>query len=110
MTDSDSRVIVSEDKPGVTNLIHIYSAVTGKSLAEVEAEFEGKGYGVFKPAVAEAVIELLRPLREKSLELLRDKAYLDDVMAIGAEKARAITEAKVREIYEKVGFVLSKAK
>jgi tryptophanyl-tRNA synthetase len=110
VTDSDSRVIVSEDKPGVTNLIHIYSAVTGKSLAEVEAEFEGKGYGVFKPAVAEAVIELLRPLREKSLELLRDKAYLDDVMAIGAEKARAITEAKVREIYEKVGFVLSKAK
>ena len=105
VTDSDARVAASPDKPGVTNLMHIYAAATGKSFAEIEAEFEGKGYGVFKPAVADAVVELLRPLREKSLELLKDKAYLEDVMAKGAEKARAITDAKVRQIYDKLGFI-----
>ena len=88
VTDSDSRVAFSEDKPGVSNLINIYSVAT-----------------VFKPAVAEAVIELLRPLREKSLELLKDRAYLEDVMAKGAQKARDITDAKVMDIYDRLGFV-----
>ena len=105
VTDSDSRVAFSEDKPGVSNLINIYSVATGKTVAQVEAEFEGKGYGAFKPAVAEAVIELLRPLREKSLELLKDRAYLEDVMAKGAQKARDITDAKVMDIYDRLGFV-----
>ena len=105
VTDSDARVAYSPDKPGVSNLINIYSAATGKTVSQIEAEFEGKGYGVFKPAVAEAVIELLRPLRERSLELLRDRSYLEDVMEKGAQKARAITDAKVVEVYDKLGFV-----
>ena len=77
VTDSDSRVIVSDDKPGVSNLIQIYSLATGKSIAEIEAEFEGKGYGDFKPAVGEAVVEMLRPIRETTEDLLRIKDYLE---------------------------------
>ena len=94
-----------EGKPGVSNLMNIYAAATGKSFPEIEAEFAGKGYGVFKPAVAEAVVELLRPIREETLRLLKDKAYLQDVYRNGAARASAVASRTLRKVYKKVGFV-----
>ena len=83
----------------------IYSAVTEKSFAEIEAEFDGKGYGAFKPAVGEAVVELLRPIREETARLLGDKGYLEQVYRAGAEKAGYIAEKTLRKVYKKVGFL-----
>jgi len=106
VTDSDSRIVMDiQNKPGVSNLIQIYALATGKTIAAVEAEFDGKGYGEFKPAVAEAVIELLRPIREKTEELLQDKAYLEQVYTAGAEKASRLARRTLDKVYRKVGFV-----
>ncbi len=105
VTDSDMRIVCSEDKPGVTNLIGIYAQATGKTTEEVEAEFEGKGYGDFKPAVGEAVIEMLRPIREETERLLKDKAYLESVYRDGAQKAERIAQRTLDKVYRKVGFV-----
>lgn len=106
VTDSDSRIIMDPvNKPGVSNLIQIYSVATGKPVAEVEAEFEGKGYGEFKPAVGEAVVELLRPIREKTEDLLRNKDYLEQVYTEGAQKASYLARKTLSKVYRKVGFV-----
>ncbi len=108
VTDSDTERCVRYDperKPGVANLIQIYAAATGKTYEEVEQEFDGKGYGAFKPAVGEAVIETLRPIREETERLLKDKAYLESVYRAGAEKASYIAEKTLRKVYKKVGFV-----
>lgn len=93
------------NKPGVSNLMSIYSACTGKTFEAIEAEFEGQGYGAFKPAVGEAVVETLRPIREESERLLKDKAYLEAVYKAGAEKASYIANKTLRKVYKKVGFV-----
>ena len=105
VTDSDMRIVCSDDKPGVTNLITIYAQATGKSIEEVEAEFAGKGYGEFKPAVGEAVVEMLRPIREETERLLKDKAYLESVYRDGAQKAERIAQRTLDKVYRKVGFV-----
>ena len=108
ITDSDTERCVRYDrasKPGVATLIDIYAAVTGKSYQEIEAEFEGKGYGVFKPAVGEAVVELLRPLREETQRLLSDKAYLEELYRAGAQKAAAVAQRTLRKVHKKVGFL-----
>ena len=108
VTDSDTERCVRydrENKPGVSNLMSIYSAVTGKSYEEIEAEFEGKGYGAFKPVVGETVVELLRPIREETQRLLADKAYLESVYRAGAEKAAYVAEKTLRKVYKKVGFI-----
>ncbi|WP_297196872.1 tryptophan--tRNA ligase [uncultured Flavonifractor sp.] len=108
VTDSDTERCVCydrENKPGVSNLMSIYSAVTGKSYEEIEAEFEGKGYGAFKPVVGETVVELLRPIREETQRLLADKAYLESVYRAGAEKAAYVAEKTLRKVYKKVGFI-----
>ena len=105
VTDSDSRVIVADDKPGVSNLIQIYSLATGKSTAEIEAEFEGKGYGDFKPAVGEAVVDMLRPIRETTEDLLRNKDYLEQVYKEGAQRASYMARKTLDKVYRKVGFV-----
>ena len=108
ITDSDTEHCVRydvEQKPGVSNLMSIYSAVTGKSYAEIEAEFDGCGYGKFKPAVGEAVIETLRPIREEATRILNDKAYLEGVYKAGAEKAAYTANKTLRKVYKKVGFV-----
>ena len=75
------------------------------TFAQIEAEFEGKGYGAFKPAVGEAVVETLRPIREETERLLKDKAYLESVYKAGAEKASYIANKTLRKVYKKVGFV-----
>jgi len=108
ITDSDTENCVRfdpENKPGVANLMSIYAAVTGKSFAEIEAEFAGQGYGKFKPVVGDAVIEHLRPIREESTRLLKDKAYLESVYRDGAQRASYVAEKTLRKVYKKVGFV-----
>ena len=108
ITDSDTENCVRfdpENKPGVANLMSIYSAVTGKSFEEIEAEFAGQGYGKFKPVVGEAVIEHLRPIREETTRLLKDKAYLESVYRDGAQKASYVAEKTLRKVYKKVGFL-----
>ena len=82
----------------------IYSCCTGKGMDDIEREFEGKGYGDFKAAVAEAVAEELRPLREEYERILGDKAYIEKCAAEGADKARAIARRTVRRVMKKVGF------
>ena len=108
VTDSDTERCVRydpENKPGVANLMSIYAAVTGRSFEEIEREFEGKGYGVFKPAVGEAVIETLRPIREEAQKIMKDKSYLSDLCRDGAERASHIAEKTLRKVYKKVGLV-----
>ena len=108
VTDSDTESCVRFDmagKPGVSNLMSIYSAVTGKSFDEIEKEFDGCGYGVFKPAVGDAVIETLRPIREEATRLLNDKAYLCSVYTEGAQKAGVIARKTLRKVYKKIGLV-----
>ena len=108
VTDSDTERCVRfdpENKPGVANLMQIYSSVTGRSFDEIEAEFDGKGYGVFKPAVGEAVIETLRPIREEAERMIADKAYLEDIYTKGAQKASAVARRTLRKVYKKIGLV-----
>ncbi len=108
ITDSDTENCVRfdpEHKPGVANLMSIYSAVTGQSFDQIEAEFAGQGYGKFKPVVGDAVIEHLRPIREESQRLLKDKAYLESVYRDGAMKASYVAEKTLRKVYKKIGFV-----
>ena len=108
ITDSDTERCVRydpENKPGVSNLMNIYSAVTGKSFDEIEREFDGKGYGAFKPAVGDAVIETLRPIREEAERMIADKAYLQQIYTEGAQKASCIARRTLRKVYKKVGLV-----
>ncbi|MBR5709009.1 MAG: tryptophan--tRNA ligase [Oscillospiraceae bacterium] len=106
ITDSGSEVRFDpENKPGVSNLMQIYSSATGRSFDEIEKEFSGQGYGSFKTAVGEAVVEMLRPIREESERLLADKAYLQSVYREGAEKASAVARRTLRKVYKKVGFI-----
>ena len=107
ITDSDVEHCVyfdREKKPGVANLMNIYSTITGKTYEEIEKEFDGKGYGVFKPVVGEAVIEQLRPIREEAERLMKDKAYLNDVYKEGAKRASYIADKTLRKVYKKIGF------
>ena len=106
VTDSETAVRFDpESKPGVSNLLAIYSAATGKALQEAEAEFAGQGYGAFKAAVGDSVVELFRPIREESERLLSDKAYLEALYRRGAERARAIAGRTLRKVHKKLGFL-----
>lgn len=104
VTDSEGGIYRSPEKPGVSNLIEIYAAVTGKSFEAVENEFAGQGYGAFKPAVGEAVVEILRPIREETERLLADKGALETLYRQGAEKAAGIAYKTLRKVHKKVGF------
>ena len=105
VTDSGNEIIFDENKPGISNLISIYSEMTGKTIKETENEFSGKGYGDFKKAVGEAVVEKLRPVREEYERLIKDKAYLLETAKKGAEKARYIASRTVKKVYKKLGLV-----
>lgn len=107
VTDSDTENCVrydKENKPGVANLMNIYGTITGKSFEEIEAEFAGMGYGKFKPAVAEVIIDHMRPIREEAERLIKDKAYLNSVYKEGAERASYEANKTLRKVYKKVGF------
>jgi tryptophanyl-tRNA synthetase len=109
VTDSGREIIFSDDpqKVGVNNLLEIYELFTGQSRPEIEARFAGKGYGTLKNEVAEVTVEALRPIRERYKALMADPAELDRLLAIGAERARAVSEPKIEEVKHKVGFILS---
>ena len=106
VTDSETEVRYDQEKKaGISNLMTIYAAATGRTFAEIETEFAGHGYGDFKTKVGEAVVELLRPIREKTEEILKDKAYLEDVYTDGAQRAQRIARKTLDKVYRKVGFV-----
>ncbi|MBE6912259.1 MAG: tryptophan--tRNA ligase [Ruminococcaceae bacterium] len=105
VTDSEAKVEYREGKAGVNNLITIYSVATGKSVSEIENEFVGKGYGDFKCAVGEAVVELLRPVREKTEDILKNKDYLEEIYKKNAIRASQLAERTLEKVSKKVGFV-----
>lgn len=106
VTDSESCVRLSEDKKGVSNLIGIYSCVTGKTPEEIEREFEGKGYGEFKLAVGEAVADELAPIKENYEKIIADKAEIERIFSLGDERAEKIAGKTYFKAMKKVGFVL----
>ncbi len=105
VTDSEASVRYSEAKPGVSNLMTIYRAFTGKSFEEIEREFDGKGYGDFKIAVGEACADGLAPVRDEFARLIADKAYLESVMKAGAEDAHYHALKTMSKVKRKIGFV-----
>jgi tryptophanyl-tRNA synthetase len=108
VTDSIGIVKNSDEQPGIKNLISIYSKLDNKSVEEIEAMYEGKGYGDFKADVAEVIVENLRPIREKYDDLLKNKDYLESVYAQGAQKAEKTARKTLRKVYKKVGFIEKK--
>ena len=105
VTDSDTNICYSlEEKPGISNLIEIYAAVTEKTFEEVEKEFEGKGYGEFKLAVGEAVASMLKPMQNKYEQLLKEKSYIDERIKENTERAQAMAIKTLRKVQKKVGL------
>ena len=105
-TDAGREVKFDEkEKPGISNLLTIHSSLSGRSIADLENEFVGKGYGDFKGAVAEVVVEYLRPIRQKALELLEDERHLIDLLHEGAEKARVVASSTLSNTYKNLGLV-----
>jgi tryptophanyl-tRNA synthetase len=106
VTDAEREVRYDvEAKPGVSNLLSIHSALSGRSVEDLEKEYVGKGYGDLKGDLADVVTQALAPFRERTLELLDDPAALDDVLAAGAEKARAVARQTLAAVYDRVGFL-----
>ncbi len=106
VTDSEACVRYDpKEKPGVSNLMQIYSACTGRGFDAIESEFAGRGYGDFKTAVGEAVVELLRPIREETERLLADKDALQAIYRDGAERAARVASRTLGKVYKKVGFI-----
>ena len=108
VTDSGSEIKAAEDKPGVSNLLAILSAIDGRTVAELESGYIGKGYGELKTDVAEAVVELVTPIQERYRTLVADTETLDALLADGAARARAVASETMRTVRERVGFVPSK--
>lgn len=104
VTDSESEVRYAEEKPGISNLMDIYSAVTGKTYEEIEKEFAGKGYGDFKLAVGETVADHLKPLQERYEQLKKDKAYIESMIKQNDEKAAYYANKTLRKVQKKVGL------
>ncbi len=106
VTDTGREIIFDEEnKPGISNLITIYSAVTGNNVDEIQNEFAGKGYGDFKGAVADATVEYLRPMRERAQELLKDESELISILNKGADKARVLASKTLKDAYNALGIL-----
>ena len=105
VTDSDTKICVAPDKPGVSNLLTIYSCITGKTIQESEADFDGKMYGHLKTTVGEVVVDALKPFQEEHARLMADISYLDKVAAEGAAKAAALAAPTLAKVKEVIGFV-----
>jgi len=106
VTDTGREVTFDEkEKPGISNLLTIYSALTTKTISDAQAEFAGKGYGDFKGAVAEVVAEYLKPVRDRANELLKDQTHLNKLLAIGAEKANAVASKTLADTYNALGLI-----
>ena len=105
VTDSDTCVRHGADKPAITNLLNIYTLCSGVTMAQAEKTFEGKGYGEFKDAVADAVISVVEPIQAEQKRLLADKAYLESVLKQGADKASYLAQKTLSKVYRKVGLI-----
>jgi tryptophanyl-tRNA synthetase len=106
VTDSGTDVRFDvEGKPGISNLLTIFSALTERPITDLEAEYATGGYGRFKGDLAEVVVEFVTPFRDRTLELLEDRDHLDEVIADGTDRARAIADATLRDVAERVGFL-----
>lgn len=105
VTDSDNLIKFEEGRDGINNLISIYCAVTDKTVAKVEAEFDSKGYSDFKVAVAEAVIEHLRPVRERYEDLRKNKDYIEKIYSEGAQRAARIAQKTLSKVHRRIGYV-----
>jgi tryptophanyl-tRNA synthetase len=106
VTDSEGAVRFDrEAKPGVSNLLVIYSALTGREIASIEDEYAGRGYGDFKKGLAEVVVAEFEPVRERALELLDDPAELDRVLALNAERAASVAEKTLADVYDRIGLL-----
>nr|WP_154921416.1 tryptophan--tRNA ligase [Microbacterium testaceum] len=106
VTDSEGAVRFDRDaKPGVSNLLVIYSALTGRDITAIEDEYAGRGYGDFKKGLAEVVVNEFEPVRERALELLADPAELDRVLAVNAEKAASVAEKTLADVYDRIGLL-----
>ena len=104
VTDSEAQILYRDEQPGIKNLIDIYCACTGKTPEEVVKEFDGQGYGVFKPAVGEAVVSVLKPLQDEVARLSKEKAYIDNIIKNNGEKAQYFANKTLRKVQKKVGF------
>ena len=109
LTDSEGEITGNPERAGVYNLLSIYSACTNGSIEDSVAHFAGKGYGDLKTGVAEAIIETLKPIQTEYARLLADKAYLNEMMKLGAERAQATARKTVNKVYHKMGFDSFKA-
>lgn len=106
VTDSGSEVrFDAENKPGVSNLLTIFSALTGRSVPDLETAYDGRGYGDLKKDLADAVVDFVTPFRTRTMELLEDRAELDAVLRAGAEQAGEVAERTLADVYERVGFL-----
>ncbi|MDF2587973.1 MAG: tryptophanyl-tRNA synthetase [Anaerocolumna sp.] len=104
VTDSDNQILYNDEKPGIKNLIDIYSVSTNKTIDEVVKEFDGVGYGDFKLAVGESVVSVLKPIQDKFAQLTKDKDYIDGIIKDNAEKANYFATKTLRKVQKKVGF------
>ena len=106
MTDSEGSVRFDrEAKPGVSNLLVIYAALTGRQIPAIEDEYAGRGYGDFKKGLAEVVVSEFGPVRERALGLLDDPAELDRVLALNAERAASVANATLAQVYDRIGLL-----
>ncbi len=105
VTDSGNEVRTAADKPGITNLLNIFSGVSDRPIAELEKEYGAAGYGTFKKAVADAVIARLEPIQQRYRELMENREYLNDVLKTGAEHAQVRAHKTLAKVYRKVGFL-----
>ncbi|MDQ3924267.1 MAG: tryptophan--tRNA ligase [Actinomycetota bacterium] len=103
-TDSGTEVVASPEKPAITNLLGIYAGLTGRAVPEIEEQYRGKGYGDFKKDLAEVVVDVLSPIRERTLELMDDPRELDEVLEAGAEKARGVARSTLHDAWAKLGL------
>jgi tryptophanyl-tRNA synthetase len=103
-TDSGSEIVASPEKPAITNLLNIYAGLTERSVPELEERYRGKGYGDLKKDLGEVVVEALTPIRERALQLLDDPKELDDLLESGAERAREVAHATLRDAQVRMGL------
>jgi tryptophanyl-tRNA synthetase len=106
VTDTGREIVFDpENKPGVSNLLTIYSALTARTVQDLESAYAGKGYGDLKKDLAEVVVEFVKPIQARTKEYLDDPAQLDKVLAIGAEKARSVATVTLATVYDRIGFL-----
>lgn len=105
VTDSDNQIIYSDEKPGIKNLLNIYCAITNKTIGQAEKDFSNFGYGAFKEAVAEVVVEEIRPIQENFKRILSDKLFIEEAIKDGAQKAEYMANKTLKKVKKKVGFI-----